>query len=201
MAPTIYVERSIAVLIAFFLGLGVGAHALDETMGNPLRTRLSTRSLYALGATALSFAVVIGLYYSITLSPLLLPIIFAELFFAIAYNLEILEKKFHSAIVFSLSWGVIPFFTGYFVNALSISLPVILMSAVIGILTIVQRTLSTQARYIRRKVPTIERVHLQDGSTVQINSADLAQPAEIALKGLTVVVFLLAAALVLLRFA
>ena len=201
MAPVINTERSIAVLCAFFLGLGVGAHALDEMMGNPLRTRVSTRQLFTLGLLALSTAVAIGMYFAITLSLLLLPLILLELFFAIAYNLEILEGRFHSSLVFSLSWGVVPFLTGYFVNALSLNIPVLLVSIAIGILTFVQRILSTQARFLRRRAPTIQGMLLKDGTLIPTDSAELARPSEIALKCLTLVVFLIAAALVLLRVA
>jgi len=45
------------VLAAFFLGLGIGAHSLDETMGNPLKTRLSKKTLYLIGFGALATSI------------------------------------------------------------------------------------------------------------------------------------------------
>ena len=47
-APEIHADRLLAALGAFFLAVGVGAHALDELHGRPLGTRLSDRALVAL---------------------------------------------------------------------------------------------------------------------------------------------------------
>ena len=199
MAPTIYLDRSAAVLFAFFLGLGIGAHALDETMGNPLQTRLSKKSLYVIGFSALFAAIAIGLYYVYALSVLILPFVLIESFFALAYNLEMFQSKFHSDLVFALSWGSIPYLTGYFVNALSISPATIVMAVGIGLLTFVQRTLSTQARLWRRKMEPVKSVKLSSGKEINVSSSELISPAEKSLKALTIMIFLVAIALVLTR--
>src|ERR671934_1131440 len=60
VAPTVHKDRLLAALGAFFLGVGVCAHALDELHGRPLRTRLSDRSLVALAVFGLVGAVAIG---------------------------------------------------------------------------------------------------------------------------------------------
>src|SRR5215208_7842014 len=59
-APRIHGDRLLAALAAFFLAVGVAAHALDELNGRPLRTRLSDRSLIALAAIGLAGAIGIG---------------------------------------------------------------------------------------------------------------------------------------------
>jgi len=200
MAPTIFINRSVAVIIAFFLGLGIGAHALDETMGNPLQTRISKSKLYAIGFTAILAAVGIGLYYTITISFLLLPFIIIETFFAVAYNLEMFNKKFHTGLVFSLSWGAIPFLMGYFVNSLSFSFPVIVMAAFAGLLTFVQRTLSNQTRFVRRRILPVDGLKLSSGSLFPISSKELISPAEKSLKALNVMIVVLAFALLLERY-
>lgn len=184
----IYPERSAATVIAFFLGLGIGAHALDETMGNPLQTKLSKRWLYLIGFVSLGAAISIGLYYVITLSYFLLPIIFAETFFAISYNLETFGKRFHTAWAFSLSWGMLPLLTGFFINALTITPAAILLSIGAGLLTYVQRILSTPARNVRR----ISRQSSDE-------SAELLKVSEKALKLLTIVVFVIAMSFLLER--
>jgi len=194
IAPTIFFSRSVALLVAFFLGLGIGAHALDETMGNPLQTRLSKSKLYVIGFSSLSAAVLIGLYYVISLSLLLIPIIAAELFFAIAYNLEIFQKRFHNGLVFALSWGTIPFLTGFFVNSLTLGITPVIMSVGVGLLTIVQRALSTQARNIRRNTAMLEGLSLSNGTVIPLTSSELARPAENALKLLTATVLVFALA-------
>jgi hypothetical protein len=200
LAPTIFVGRSFAVLLAFFLGLGVGAHALDETMGNPLKTRLSKRNLYVIGLGSLASAAALGLYYVLTLTILLLPIIAAEIFFAVAYNLEIFQKRFHTTLVFAVSWGVIPFLTGYYVNSLTMGASPLIMAVGVGLLTCAQRTLSTQARTMRRRVTNIDGLRTKDGGIISTSSADLARPSESALKVLTATIFLFAVALVVHRF-
>ena len=44
LAPEFAGRRLLAALAAFFLALGIGAHALDELNGRPLRTRIPTAS-------------------------------------------------------------------------------------------------------------------------------------------------------------
>src|SRR3954454_191931 len=60
VAPTLHGDRLAAALGAFFLGVGVCAHAPDELHGRPLGTRLSDRALARLAAVALAGAVAIG---------------------------------------------------------------------------------------------------------------------------------------------
>jgi hypothetical protein len=199
ISPIINIDRSIAVVFAFFLGLGVGAHALDETMGNPLRTRVPKSMLYAIGFTSLGLAVLIGLYYTLTVSFLILPFVIVESFSAVAYNLEMFKKKFHTDFVFALSWGAIPFLTAYFVNDLSISLVALMMAFGIGLLTYVQRTLSTQARLFRRKITPVSSLGLENGESVPLTSEELISPLEKSLKALTIMIFVFSVALILSR--
>jgi len=200
ISPVIFLDRSIAVLLAFFFGLGIGAHALDETMGNPLQTRLSKKRLYIIGLTSISVAVGIGLYYVVTVSLLILPIVLAEVFFALAYNLEMFGKKFHTMIVFAISWGVLPFLTGYFVNSLSISPTAVVVAVAIALLTYVQRTLSFQARSIRgNNFSPQQSLRLTSGEEVTVTSRELILPAERSLKALSIMIFLFAIALIFQR--
>src|SRR6476659_11389166 len=57
VAPTLHGDRLAAALGAFFLAVGVGAHALDELNGRPLGTRLSDRVLIGLAAVSIVGAV------------------------------------------------------------------------------------------------------------------------------------------------
>ena len=45
LAPELLISRLLLALAAFFLAVGLGAHALDELNGRPLGTRLSDRTL------------------------------------------------------------------------------------------------------------------------------------------------------------
>ena len=60
LAPDPAGGRLLAALAAFFLALGIGAHALDELNGRPLRTRISDRALIVLAAGSIGGAVAIG---------------------------------------------------------------------------------------------------------------------------------------------
>ena len=51
-----------AALAAFALAMGVGAHALDELRGRPLRTRIADRTLWLLAGTSIAVATAFGVY-------------------------------------------------------------------------------------------------------------------------------------------
>jgi MFS family permease len=61
LAPALDEGRLGAAAAAFFLGLGVSAHALDELKGRPLATRIPRRVLVALTVVPLAAAVAIGI--------------------------------------------------------------------------------------------------------------------------------------------
>ncbi len=115
-------NRLLAALAAFFLGVGVSAHALDELKGRPLRTRLSDRTLVALAVVGLAGAVAIGIVGASVVSLSLIPFVAAGAFILVAYNLELFGGRFHSALWFALAWGAFPAFTSYWANALQVSL-------------------------------------------------------------------------------
>ena len=52
-APELHGNRLAASLFAFFLAVGICAHAFDELNGRPLRTQLSDTVLFVMGAVAL----------------------------------------------------------------------------------------------------------------------------------------------------
>src|ERR1700745_4129550 len=56
-APHIYADRLAGALAAFFLAVGISAHAFDELHDRPLGTKLARSTLVALAATSLVGAV------------------------------------------------------------------------------------------------------------------------------------------------
>src|SRR5579875_2685172 len=70
VAPHVYPLRLGATLGAFFLAVGVSAHALDELNGRPLKTQLSRGTLIALAIAGLAGAVALGIYGMVVASPL-----------------------------------------------------------------------------------------------------------------------------------
>ena len=104
-APKIHGDRLLAALVAFFLAVGVAAHALDELKGRPLKTRLSDRSLIALAAIALAGAIGIGIAGLFTVSVTLAPFVVVGAFLVVAYNLELAGGRFHTDFWFAAAWG------------------------------------------------------------------------------------------------
>jgi len=183
----------LAALGAFFLAVGVSAHALDELSGRPLRTTLSRGTLIGLGAVGLAGAVAIGIVGMFVVSPLLAPLVAAGAFLILAYNLELAGGRFHNDAWFALAWGGFPAFTGYFVNALEVRPAGVLVAAACCLLSAAQRRLSTPARELRRH--TAEVVGEQrrtDGSVRELNAARLSEPLERALSALWLALVLLA---------
>jgi hypothetical protein len=199
-APVVHGDRLVAALGAFFLAVGISAHALDELVGRPLGTRVSARALVALAAVSLAGAVAIGLDGVVTVSVWLAPLVAAGAFLVLAYNLELGGGRFHNDVWFALAWGAFPAFTGYFANALSVSPAGLLVAAACLLLSVVQRRLSTPARALRRQTVEVTGTQrLRDGRVVELTAARLSAPLEGALSLLWAALVLLAAALVAVR--
>jgi hypothetical protein len=192
--------RVAAALGAFFLAVGVGAHALDELHGRPLATRLSARTLIALAAAGLTGAVAIGVAGMFTVSAALAPLVIAGAFIALAYNLELFGGRFHGDWWFALAWGGFPAFTGYFANALTLRAPGVLVTAACCLLSVVQRRLSTPARTLRRRTVELSGTQrLSDGHVLELSAGRVAEPLEGALSAAWLALVLLAAGLLAAR--
>src|SRR3954468_2280825 len=171
-APQIHADRLLAALAAFFLAVGVSAHALDELHGRPLDTQLSDRTLLNLARVSLAGAVAIGTAGVFTVSPTLLPLVAAGAFIVVAYNLELFGGRFHGDAWFALGWGAFPAFTGYYVNALSIDVAGVLVAAGCCAMSVAQRRLSTPVRELRRRTVSVEgEQRLAGGRTVELTAA------------------------------
>lgn len=201
-ATHVYPVRLAAAIAAFFLAVGVGAHALDELQGRPLGTQLSRRTLIALAVGGLGGALAIGIVGAIVVSPTLVPLVLAGGFIAPAYNLEWFGGRFHTDFWLAASWGGFSAFTGWWVNSLglhSLREAIAAGAAVLACfsLTLVQRRLSTPVRQLRRRTVAVDgEQHLTDGTVLQLDRDDLAAPLDGALRGLSVAVPLLAVAMI-----
>src|SRR5512132_85014 len=122
-APHLSGGRLAATLGAFFLAVGVSAHALDELHGRPLRTRLSDGVLWALAAGGLVGALAIGVIGFVTVSALLVVFMAVGALAVVAYNLELFGGAMHNTAGFALVWGGFPALTGYWINALALRPP------------------------------------------------------------------------------
>jgi len=199
-APSLHADRLGAALAAFFLAVGVGAHALDELAGRPLQTALTQRTLLALAVVGLGGAVAIGVTAIATVSPLLAPFVAAGAFLVLAYNLELAGGRFHTDTWFALAWGGFPALTGYFVNALEIRPAGVLVAAACCLLSAAQRRLSTPVRELRRQTLDVSgEQRLAGGEVIDLTKARLMAPLEGALSALWLALVLLAAGLIAVR--
>lgn len=202
LAPRPSVEVLLATLGAFFLAVGVGAHALDELHGHPLGTDLGRRALAAAAAVSLTAAVALGAAGVVRQGPILVPFIVVGAVVAVAYNVEVLGGVLHNDAVFALAWGAFPVLTAYAAQAQTLSGPAVAAAAAAAALSWGQRALSTPARLLRRRARSVEgRVVLRDGTVRPLDVATLLAPLERALAALSWGTVALAVALAVERFA
>lgn len=123
LAPTVDLSRAGGMAFVYLLAVGVSAHALDAIAPNkPWGDALSKRQLLILASSSLILALGIGLYYALTYAPVLLVVGVLELFFLLAYNLELFGGYFHTDLWFALSWGFLPVLAGYILQTNSLNL-------------------------------------------------------------------------------
>jgi hypothetical protein len=147
--------RLAAALAAFALGMGVGAHALDELHGHPLRTGIPDRTLWVLAIASVAGATAIGVYACVAWTWLLAPFVVAGAFIVVAYNLELFDGAFHSTLWFALAWGSLPALAAYVVEAETLRPEAVAAAAYAALLSYAQRVLSTPARAARRQEGTV----------------------------------------------
>jgi hypothetical protein len=204
-APQIHADRLIAALAAFFLAVGVGAHALDELEGRPLQTQLSDRLLVALATVSLAGALAIGVAGCFIVSATLAPFVIAGGFAVVAYNLELFGGRFHTDFWFAAAWGAFPALTGWWSNALAVSsIGDALAAAGVTVgcfgLSVAQRRLSTPVRELRRATASVSgEQRLDDGGVRELSATALAAPLDGALRALSWAIVALAVGLVAVR--
>lgn len=187
-------------LAAFLLALGIGAHALDELRGHPLRLRIPAHVLIGLAVTSIAAAAAIGIVIAAQRDLWLLVFVAAGTFLAVAYNLELFGGAFHSGVWFALGWGAFPLLTAYFASARTVRTEAVAAAIFAALLSHAQRILSTPVRDIRRRTTAVTgRIDRTDGTAIPIDAETLKGVPEQALRALCGAVIVLAVALVLVR--
>jgi hypothetical protein len=200
LAPDFSGRRLAAAIAAFFLALGVGAHALDELRGRPLKTRIPSRLLAGLAVASIAGAVAIGIASALAWTLWLLPFIAFGAFIVVAYNLELFGGRFHNDLWFALAWGAFPLLTGFFVVAEELRPEALLAAAFAALLSHAQRILSTSVRLVRRHARTVSgTIELQDGTREPVTADTLMRAPERALQVLAAATVALGTALVAFR--
>ena len=200
LAPELSLNRLLWGLTAFALALGVGAHALDELNGRPLRTAIPDRVLIALAGISIGAATAIGVAAAVAWTLVLLPFVAFGAFVVVAYSLELFGGRFHSDAWFALAWGSFPVLTAYVGMTETIRPEALLAAAFAAYLSLAQRRLSTQVRSVRRRAASVSgTISYRDGREDRITAVTLTHAPEAALQALTVAVVALAAALLALH--
>ena len=200
LAPVDAWGRLGAAVAAFALAVGVGAHALDELNGRPLRTKIPDRVLVALAGVSIVGACTIGLVGAVAFEAWLALLIPVGLFLVLAYNLELAGGRFHSDVWFGLAWGGFPVLCGYAAVAGAIRGVAVLAAVFAVLLSLAQRVLSNHVRYVRRRVVAVHgELKLADASREPLDARRLTAPAETGLRLLSLATVALAATLVAFR--
>src|SRR4029078_2723888 len=114
LAPVVSARWLTETLCAFFLAMGIAAHALDELNGRPLNTRIPDAVLWTLAAIGFARAGALGIDGAREVSPWIWVFIVAGVFLVLAYNLELFGGLVHSDLWFALAWGAFPVLTASF---------------------------------------------------------------------------------------
>ncbi|HSL58865.1 MAG TPA: hypothetical protein VK866_13550 [Acidimicrobiales bacterium] len=186
LAPVLDGTRLVATLLAFFLAVGVAAHALDELAGRPLGTTIPSRVLAAVAAVALCGAAALGVAGIGRVGWGLLAFIVVGVVLVVGYNLELWGGRLHHDVVFAAAWGSFPVLTAYYAQVERLDAAVVSVAAFAFGLSWAQRVLSTEARSLRRKVSAVSGYRdYRDGSRQALDTQVLLRPYERALAALS----------------
>jgi len=181
-------------LAAFFLAVGLGAHALDELAGRPLQTGIPSWLLATVAGVGIGVPGLIGLIYG---GLRMLPFVVVGAVLAVGYNLEIGGGVLHNGVVFAAAWGAFPVLTGNYAQDFALSASAVLAAAAAFFLSLAQHALSTPARELRRRTLMVQgQIQHRDGTRTELDRATLLAPLETTLRMLACALVILAAALV-----
>jgi hypothetical protein len=207
LAPSLDWGALALSVLAFFLAVGLAAHALDELQGRPLRTRISAGALWSVAGAALAGAVALGLVGVVWWGPVNWPLAVAipvGVVLVVGYNLELFGGRLHQDWAFALGWGGFPVVVGFLAQSTPMTWPLagaVLAASAGGVATAwAQRCLSTPARRLRRRtVGVTGSVTGVDGTVTPLDRGALLAPLEGALRAMSWAVPLLAVAALLAR--
>jgi hypothetical protein len=204
LAPELSWATLAYTIAAFFLAVGVAAHALDELNGRPLGTAIGSRTLVVVAGLSLVGAVLLGIRLLRTAGPVLIPCIAVGVLLVLGYNLELFGGRLHTDLGFAAAWGGFPVLVGFLAQGPPLAKPVVAgalcMSAAGTGLSYAQRRLSTPVRLLRRRVATVDgALTMSDGTRRALDRPTLIAPLEATLKTLSITMPVLAVALLLTR--
>jgi len=207
LSPTIHLDRLALTLLAYFLGLGFSAHALNELYAANWTGRLGKAELRATFLLPLCGALAVGAYGMFKLfsesSSIMAPItlmtfMILETFFLFAYNSDAFNGRFHSDTWFAFSWATLPTLISYYVNALTITPEALLVAVGMAATAGIEINLSRWCKDFRRG-STLTELHFEDGTHQRMNTLELVAKPEKALKLIVLAVDIIAIGLITYR--
>jgi len=156
LAEPVSYERLLAIVVIYFFGLGIAAHALDALGSKgikPWGAVFTKPQLWLAASLALILAYGIAIYYMIRFVPLLWIVAIVEGFFVFAYNLEWFAGKFHTDGWFAFSWGALPVVAGYIMQTNRISLPALILALAMALFSLIEIKASRPYKELKRQWP------------------------------------------------
>jgi hypothetical protein len=159
LAPSLHWDRAAAVAVIYFLGLGIGAHALDalgSKENKPWGEVFTVRQLWIAAGLSLGSAYLIAIYYMVRFVPVLAILAVLEGFFVFAYNLEWFKGRFHTDGWFAFSWGFLPVMAGYVIQTNTISFTAILVALSMSLFSLVEINASRPYKELKKRGDLLE---------------------------------------------
>ena len=159
LADPIYGDRILAIVVIYFLGLGVAAHALDalgSRSAKPWGSVLTKRQLWLTAILSLAVAYLMAIYFMVRYVPLLWFVAIGEGFFVFAYNLEWFKGWFHTDEWFAFSWGFLPVLAGYIMQTNKISVAALALGASMALFSIVEIKASRPYKELKQRFSLLE---------------------------------------------
>lgn len=158
VAEKIHWDRVAAIVLIYFFGLGIAAHALDalgSKQSKPWGEVLTRTQLWLVAAISLTAAYLIAIYYMILYVPWLWVVAFLEGFFVFAYNLEWFGGKFHTDNWFAFSWGFLPVLAGYIIQTNRISPEALILGLSMALFSFIEIKSSRPYKDLKRHSPDL----------------------------------------------
>jgi len=158
VAERIHWDRVGAIVLIYFLGLGIAAHALDalgSKQVKPWGKVLTRAQLWLMTIVSLVVGYLIAIYYMIFYAPLLWGVAIAEGFFVFAYNLEWFAGRFHTDGWFAFSWGFLPVLAGYILQTNRISTEVLILAGSMALFSTIEIKASRPYKELKRRSPAL----------------------------------------------
>ena len=159
LSRTVLWDRVLAIVVIYFLGLGIGAHALDALGSRQIKpwgSVFTRQQLWLMAILSLAIAYGIAIYYMIFYVPLLWSMAILEGFFVFAYNLEWYHGKFHTDGWFAFSWGFMPVLSGYIIQTNRVSLESLLVAGAMSLFGLIEIKASRPYRDLKQRMKNLQ---------------------------------------------